>query len=395
MSYDVVILGGGAAGLMCAIEAGKRGRKTLVLDHASKIADKIRISGGGRCNFTNIHSAPDKFLSQNPHFCTSALKRYTQNDFIDLVKSYGIPYHEKTLGQLFCDDSAQDIIDMLLAECAKASVKVQNETPIESVRKNEDGSFTVITSRGNYDGKSLVIATGGPSIPKMGSSTFAYEVANQFGINVVPPRAGLVPLVFDPIILTYTKELSGVSVDPVEVKSLSGKTFREALLFTHKGISGPAILQISSYWQIGEAITINLAPNVVAIDWLKEQKHIQPRSKLSIVLSYLLPKALGESIVAALQIEDGRIADQTDATLKLLAKRIGAWEVKPSGSEGYRTAEVTLGGIDTKELSSKTMEVNKVPGLYYIGEAVDVTGHLGGYNFQWAWSSGWCAGQFV
>ncbi len=395
MSYDVVILGGGAAGLMCAIEAGKRGRKTLVLDHASKIADKIRISGGGRCNFTNINSAPDKFLSQNPHFCTSALKRYTQNDFIDLVKSHGIPYHEKTLGQLFCDDSAQDIIDMLLAECAKAGVKVQNETPIESVRKNDDGSFTVITSRGNYDGLALVIATGGPSIPKMGSSTFAYEVANQFNINVIPPRAGLVPLVFDPIILTYTKELSGVSVDPVEVKSVSGKTFREALLFTHKGISGPAILQISSYWQIGEAITINLAPDVVAIDWLKQQKNTQPKSKLSVVLSYLLPKALGESIIAALKIEDGRIADQTDVTLKALAKRIGAWEVKPSGSEGYRTAEVTLGGIDTKELSSKTMESNTVPGLYFIGEAVDVTGHLGGYNFQWAWSSGWCAGQFV
>ncbi len=395
MSYDVVILGGGAAGLMCAIEAGKRGRKTLVLDHASKIADKIRISGGGRCNFTNLNSAPDKFLSQNPHFCTSALKRYTQQDFIDLVKSHGIAYHEKTLGQLFCDNSAQDIIKMLLDECAKAGVKVQNETPIESVRKNDDGSFTVITTRGNYDGQSLVIATGGPSIPKMGSSTFGYEVANQFDIAVVPPRAGLVPLVFDPIVLAYTKELSGVSVDPVEVKSVSGKTFREALLFTHKGISGPAILQISSYWQIGEAITINLAPDIVAIDWLKEQKHTQPKSKLSVVLSYLLPKALGESILAALKIEDGRIADQTDKTLQLLAKRIGAWEVKPSGSEGYRTAEVTLGGVDTNELSSKTMESRKVPGLYFIGEVVDVTGHLGGYNFQWAWSSGWCAGQFV
>jgi hypothetical protein len=395
MSYDVVILGGGAAGLMCAIEAGKRGRKTLVLDHASKIADKIRISGGGRCNFTNLHSAPDKFLSQNPHFCTSALKRYTQNDFIDLVKSHGIAYHEKTLGQLFCDNSAQDIIQMLLDECTKAGVKVQNETPIESVRKNEDGSFTVISTRGNYDGQSLVIATGGPSIPKMGSSTFGYEVANQFDIAVVPPRAGLVPLVFDPIVLAYTKELSGISVDPVEVKSVSGKTFREALLFTHKGISGPAILQISSYWQIGEAITINLAPDIVAIDWLKEQKHTQPKSKLSVVLSYLLPKALGESILAALKIEDGRIADQTDKTLQALAKRIGAWEVKPSGSEGYRTAEVTLGGVDTNELSSKTMESRKVPGLYFIGEVVDVTGHLGGYNFQWAWSSGWCAGQFV
>lgn len=395
MSYDVVILGGGAAGLMCAIEAGKRGRKTLVLDHASKIADKIRISGGGRCNFTNLNCAPDKFLSQNPHFCTSALKRYTQADFIDLVKSYGIAYHEKTLGQLFCDHSANDIIKMLLDECDKAGVKVQNETPVESVRKNADGSFTVITTRGNYDGEALVIATGGPSIPKMGSSTFGYEVANQFDIAVVPPRAGLVPLVFDPIVLAYTKELSGVSVDPVEVTSVSGKTFREALLFTHKGISGPAILQISSYWQIGEAITINLAPDVVAIDWLKQQKHTQPKSKLSVVLSYLLPKALGESIIAALKIEDGRIADQTDKTLQLLAKRIGAWEVKPSGSEGYRTAEVTLGGIDTNELSSKTMESRKVPGLYFIGEVVDVTGHLGGYNFQWAWSSGWCAGQFV
>lgn len=393
MTPDVVILGAGAAGLMCAIEAGKRGRKVLVLDHAKKVAEKIRISGGGRCNFTNSNSAPDRFLSQNPQFCVSAFKRYTQHDFINLVKSYGIKFHEKTLGQLFCDNSAQDIIQMLLSECQKAKVVVQTETSIHSVAKEGD-KFTLQTSRGPVTAKSLVIATGGPSIPKMGSSSFGYEVANQFDINVVPPRAGLVPLVFDPIILNFTKELSGVSVDPVEVKSRSGKVFREAMLFTHKGISGPAILQISSYWQPGEEIIINLLPDLDVLPWLKEHRQHNGKILLHNILAEVLPKRLTDMIVEDSKVS-GRVGDLGDKALGTIATRINAWKVIPSGSEGYRTAEVTLGGIDTNELSSKTFESRKVPGLYFIGEVVDVTGHLGGYNFQWAWSSGWCAGQFV
>lgn len=393
MQPDVVIIGAGAAGLMCAIEAGKRGRRVLVLEHASKAAEKIRISGGGRCNFTNIHSAPDKFLSENPHFCVSAFKRYTQNDFIELVKSHGIAYHEKTLGQLFCDNSAQDIIKMLYDECTKAKVQIQLETSVQDIKKTEAG-FSIRTNRNDITCQSLVIACGGPSIPKMGASSYGYEVANKFDINVVPPRAGLVPFVFDPIILNHTKEMSGMTIDPVEVASQSGKKFREGMVFTHKGISGPVILQISSYWKVGEAVTINLCPDLKVLPWLKDCRAHQAKTHLHNILPTILPKRLVEWIVSDLGIA-GRMADLSDKQLQAVADRIQSWSVKPSGSEGYRTAEVTVGGVDTNELSSKTFEAKKVPGMYFIGEVVDVTGHLGGYNFQWAWSSGWCAGQYV
>jgi len=388
---DVLIIGAGAAGLMCAIEAGKRGRSVLVIDHAVKPAEKIRISGGGRCNFTNINTAPDRFLSQNPHFCKSALSRYTPQDFIALVDRHGIKWHEKTLGQLFCDNSAADIINMLLAECRDHGVIVQTQTTTDKIEKSDNG-FSVSTSKGIYEASTLVIATGGPSIPKMGSSAFGYETAQQFGLNMIAPRAGLVPLIFDPIVLNDTKDLSGLSVEMAEVTSENGKTFREAVLFTHRGISGPAILQISSYWNPGEDIAIDLLPGPDAFAWLKDQRKAQPKTSVENVVAGVLPKRLAQYMADGL---DGNIADASDKILKELAGRLQNWRIKPSGSEGYRTAEVTLGGIDTNELSSKTFESRKVPGLYFIGEVVDVTGHLGGYNFQWAWSSGWCAGQAV
>ena len=393
MSWDVAIIGAGAAGLMCAIEAGKRGRKVVVLDHAEKIAEKIRISGGGRCNFTNIHCAPDKFLSNNPHFCRSALKRYTQHDFIAMVGKHGIPYHEKALGQLFCDRSAGDIIDMLLKECDDAGVTIYRSTVVDKIEKDGDG-FVLKTGRGQIDTQSLVIATGGLSIPKIGATGFGYDVAKQFGIDVVPLRAGLVPLVFDPAVLAYTKELSGVSVDPAEMGAEDGKIFREALLFTHRGISGPSVLQISSYWKQGENITINLMPDVNAFEWLKEQKKLQPRSMVQTILSQILSKRLAQKLAEDEKI-DGRMADLPDKRLQELSKRLQAWQIKPSGSEGYRTAEVTLGGVNTDFISSKTFASTSHQNLYFIGEVLDVTGHLGGYNFQWAWSSGWCAGQYV
>ena len=393
MNVDVLIIGAGAAGLLCAIEAGKRGRTVIVIDHSEKIAEKIRISGGGRCNFTNLHCSPENFITKNAQFHKSALKRYTQHDFIAMVERHNIPYHEKTLGQLFCNNSAKDIIDMLKRECLEYGVDIRNPVSCKKIEKTED-DFFVSTSIGGFNSKSLVIATGGPSIPKMGSSSFGYEVANQFGIDVVPPRAGLVPLVFDPAVLAYTKELSGIAIDPVEVTSHSGKVFREAMLFTHRGISGPAILQISSYWFPGEEIAINMVPDRDVFVWLKECRKSQPRTHSQNILSEVIPKRLAQKI-----IEDagysGNIADLSDKKLQDIAARVQKWKVKPSGSEGYRTAEVALGGIDTNELSAHSFEVKKIKGLYFIGEVVDVTGHLGGFNFQWAWSSGWCAGQAV
>lgn len=393
MQTDVLIIGAGAAGLMCAIEAGKRGRKVIIIDHSAKIAEKIRISGGGRCNFTNIHCAPDKFISKNPNFCRSALKRYNQFDFIKMVESYGIAYHEKTLGQLFCDTSANDIIQMLVQECNHYRVQILPSTHVGGVSKNGDG-FSIKGSADIIDARSVVVATGGPSIPKMGSSTFGYQIAEKFGLSMIAPRAGLVPLVFDPALLQYTKELSGVAVDPVTVKSKSGKIFKEAMLFTHRGLSGPAILQISSYWNPGEEILINLIPQLEMLPWLKDLRKAQPKISIQNILSEYLPKRLAVQIVQDLKI-DGNLADQSDKKLQELTNRIQSWSVKPSGSEGYRTAEVTLGGVDTDEISSKTFEALKVPGLYFIGEVLDVTGHLGGFNFQWAWSSGFCAGQYV
>lgn len=391
MPYDIVIVGAGAAGLMCAIECGKRGRKVAMLDHSAKIAEKIRISGGGRCNFTNIHCAPDRFLSNNPGFCTTALQCYSQHDFIRMVEHHGIAYHEKTLGQLFCDHSSRDIIDMLLNECSDHGVDIKASCTINKIDK-ADNAFLVETSCGSFTPSSLVIASGGLSIPKIGATSFGYDIAKQFGLDVIPTRAGLVPLTFDEALLNYTKELSGLAADPVAVKSQNRQLFEEALLFTHRGISGPAILQISSYWQQGEDIAINLIPGMDVLSWLKHQRDHQPRVQSYNVLANLLPKRLAQSIIDEMNAAC-KMAELGNKTLEALAKRITSWHVTPAGSEGYRTAEVTLGGVDTKELSPHTLTAHKVPGLYFIGEVVDVTGHLGGYNFQWAWSSGWAAGQ--
>jgi predicted Rossmann fold flavoprotein len=388
---DVLVLGGGAAGLMCAIEAGKRGRKVLVVDHAKSPAEKIRISGGGRCNFTNIHCSPANFLSENPRFCVSALKRYTQHDFLKLVEKHRIPWHEKTLGQLFCDESARDIIRMLLSELEAVGGKLQLETEIRAVDKPDD-RFSVATSKGPLRAKSLVVATGGPSIPKMGATGFGYDLARQFGLNVIAPRAALVPLTFSDANKDLCSKLAGVSVDAVV--SFQKTSFREGLLFTHRGLSGPSILQISSYWQEGKPISVNLAPSADVLETLRQARQQTPKQDLKTALGLLLPNRLAEELAQAFSLK-GRLADQSDKVLRRAADQLNRWQLTPVGTEGYRTAEVTLGGVDTRELSSKTMESSSVPGLYFIGEAVDVTGHLGGFNFQWAWSSGHAAGQVV
>lgn len=390
-SYDVIIIGAGAAGMMCAIEAGKRGRRVWLIDHARKIAEKIRIAGGGFCNFTNLHTTPRNFLSENAHFCKSALSRFTQQDFIALVEKHGIAFHEKKLGQLFCDESAQQIIDMLLEECRMAGVVLQGETQIEAIEAVGTG-YRVTTSRGVQACESLVIATGGLSIPKIGASKFGYEVARQFGLNVIETRAGLVPLTFQAALLERCRALSGVSV---EARVTCGKTsFSEGLLFTHRGLSGPSILQISSYWREGQEISVNLAPSVDVYALLKERKTTQPKQEVQTVLSEILPKRLALSICEEAG-RSGRMADLPDAALLALARSVNDWRVRPAGTEGYRTAEVTLGGVDTNALSSKTMEAKTQAGLFFVGEVVDVTGHLGGFNFQWAWSSGYVAGQYV
>lgn len=389
--YDVIIIGAGAAGLMCAIEAGRRGRSVLLLDHAAKLAEKIRISGGGRCNFTNIHAGPERYLSQNPHFCKSALSRYTPRDFIALVEKHGIKWHEKTLGQLFCDDSAQQIIDMLRAECEAADVELFLETHVDTV-SYESGRYRLSTSRGNLDCTSLVIASGGLSIPKIGASKLGFEIARQFGLKIVPTRPGLVPLTFSGALLDFCKALSGLSVDALV--SGGGASFREGLLFTHRGLSGPSILQISSYWREGEMIEVNLAPGADADTFLKSKRQSAARAEIHNVLAEILPRRLAEAICAREGIA-GRMADLPNAALEKLAKAVNRWQILPAGTEGYRTAEVTLGGVDTAGLSSRTMEARSQPGLYFIGEVVDVTGHLGGFNFQWAWASGFAAGQHV
>ena len=390
-NVDVVVLGAGAAGLMCAIEVGKRGRSVLVIDHAKRAADKIRISGGGRCNFTNLHTSPANYLSENPRFAVSALKRYTQHDFLELVERHNIAWHEKTLGQLFCDDSAQQIIDMLLGLCHQAGVRVQLETSLTTLSKPDD-HFNIGTSRGPVRAKSFVVACGGPSIPKMGATGFGYEIAERFDLPVVSPRAALVPFVFDNTMRERSKHLAGVSVDAVV--SFGKTKFREGLLFTHRGLSGPSILQISSYWEEGKDIRVNLLPDTDVFEALKAAKSQQPKQDLRTALSNLLPKKLAQHI-AELHGLSGRLADTSDKVLRKAGLAVNEWMVKPVGTEGYRTAEVTLGGVSTKALSSKTMEASGVPGLYFIGEVVDVTGHLGGFNFQWAWSSGYAAGQYV
>ncbi|KXK35508.1 NAD(P)/FAD-dependent oxidoreductase [Nitrosomonas europaea] len=390
-SFDVIIIGAGAAGLMCAIEAGKRERKVWLIDHSVKIAEKIRISGGGRCNFTNLHTQPQCYLSQNPHFCKSALRRYTPQDFIALVRKHGITFHEKKLGQLFCDDSAKQIIAMLLAEAREAGVKLENPVQVSTI-ETIAGGYRLNTSQGERTCTSLVIATGGLSIPKIGATPFGYQVAKQFGLNIIPPRPALVPLVFDGALLARCQTLSGLSVE-ADVR-FGKRVFAEGLLFTHRGLSGPSILQISSYWEEGEPIVINLAPGTDMLAFLKEQKQSQPRLHINNVLAEILPRRLAQSICDE-HNGSGPLASLSDTRLAALASAVNAWHVKPVGTEGYRTAEVTRGGVDTRELSSQTMEANKQPRLFFIGEVVDVTGHLGGFNFQWAWSSGYVAGQYV
>ena len=390
-SFDVVVIGAGAAGLMCAAEAGRRGRHVCLLDHSHKLAEKIRISGGGRCNFTNLFADPSSFLSENEHFCKSALSRYTQYDFIDMVERAGIAFHEKKLGQLFCDDTAQQIIDVLKQNVLEAGVHLHQGIKISAVTKDQD-KFVIETDKMRIQADSLVVATGGLSIPKIGATDFGYQLARQFDLPVTDIRAGLVPLTFTDNLLRFCKSLSGLSVDAVV---RCGQTsFREGLLFTHRGLSGPSVLQISSYWQDGQALLINLAPEINLTEDIAAAKQQQGRADILTLLSRHLPRRLAASILDREGIT-GRIADLSSAEIGRLHDDVHNWRVVPSGTEGYRTAEVTLGGVHTAALSSKTMEANSCPGLYFIGEVIDVTGHLGGYNFQWAWSSGWVAGQYA
>ncbi len=388
--FDVLVIGAGAAGMMCAIEAGKRGRSVLVVDHAKEPGEKIRISGGGRCNFTNIHTAPANFLSANPKFCVSALRRYTPKDFIALVQKYAIAFHEKTLGQLFCDGSAKQIVTMLLTEMEAAGCELRLETGVDRIAKTDEGFELALSSGANVRCQSLVVACGGKSIPKMGATGFGYEIAKQFGVGVVETRPALVPLTFEVKTLERLVPLSGVALDAVVAH---GKTkFQEGMLFTHRGLSGPSILQISSYWREGDEIRVDMAPGVDALAALKAARTATPRRAVSTVMATLLPQRVAQ-IVSDDEGAQGNIADCSDKVLGRLAASVNAWTFKPVGSEGYRTAEVTLGGIDTNDLDSRTMQAKSVPGLYFIGEVVDVTGWLGGFNFQWAWASGWSAGQ--
>jgi predicted Rossmann fold flavoprotein len=390
-NYDVIIIGAGAAGMMCAIEAGKRGRKVLLVDHAKKICEKIRISGGGRCNFTNLNTKPDKFISKNPKFVLSALSQYTQHDFINLVKKHKIDFHEKKLGQLFCDKSAKQIIDMLILECEWANVEIKKEFIVNEVDK--DNNEYVIKSADNiYKSNSLVIATGGLSVPKIGASSFGYKVAKKFGIDVIETLPALVPLTFNEKILNICRELTGLSVEAIV--SFKKILFEEGMLFTHRGLSGPSILQISSYWKQGENIKVNMSPKLNVYQFLEEKKKSNPKQDIQNIISDLLPKRLAQIICEEINLK-GNIWEISNKALKNLGDRINSWIVNPTGSEGYRTAEVTLGGVNTNEISSKTMMSLKHQGLFFIGEVVDVTGHLGGYNFQWAWSSGFVAGKYV
>ena len=389
MTYDAIILGAGAAGLMCALTAGQRGRRVLLIDHADQVGKKILISGGGRCNFTNLGIAPDRYLSANPHFAKSALRRYTQHDFIELVDRHGIAWHEKTLGQLFCDGSAKQIVAMLLDECDRGAVEIALGQPIRDVT-HADGRYTVTWGDRIATAPALVIATGGPSIPKMGATGFAYDLARKFGLKVVEPRPALVPLTLGGDEVLF-RELSGVAA-PVAARA--GKTtFREAALFTHRGLSGPAILQISSYWRHGQPVEIDFLPDR-APGWLTEAKRTAPRTTLRKLLGDALPNRLADTLADQLGL-DAELHGTADKRLAEVERRLAAWSFHPNGTEGYAKAEVTIGGISTADLSSQTMEARAVPGLYAIGEAVDVTGWLGGYNFQWAWSSGWAAGMAI
>lgn len=395
-NFDVLIIGASASGLMCAIEAGKRGRKVIVLDHAAKVGKKIRISGGGRCNFSNYNVSAENYLSENEHFCKSALSRYQYYDFLAMLNEYQIPWHEREHGQLFCDRSANDIVQMLLSECRKYAITIQLNCHIEQVSKslpeNPDSGFNVKTSIGNYGVASLVIATGGLSVSKMGASDFGLRLAKQFGMNLIPTRPGLVPLSYNVKDSKKYKQLAGISLE-AEV-SYGRHSFKENILFTHKGISGPVVLQVSSYWLAQESLVIKLLPDLNLYEWLQEQQKLQAKVLVKNILSQKMPKRLVETICQIHQI-DKPVNQYNLAALKRIAKLFQNWHFWPDGTEGYRVAEVTVGGVDTNDLSSKTMQAKNIDGLYFIGEVMDVTGHLGGYNFQWAWSSGYTAGQTV
>ena len=390
-STPVIIIGAGAAGLMCALSAAQRGREVLLIDHANKPGKKILMSGGGRCNFTNLYTEPANFLSQNPHFCKSALARYTQWDFIALVAKHDVPYHEKKLGQLFCDNKSSDILGLLLAECESAGVDLRMDTSVQTIEKTAEG-YRLQTSMGALACQSLVVATGGLSIPTLGATGFGYQIARQFGHSVLPTRAGLVPFTITDQLKDICAELSGTSVDCVV--SCNDQAFRENLLFTHRGLSGPAILQISSFWQPGDTVEINLLPEHDALAWLQQQQTERPNAELKTLLGEVFTKKMA-NLLAEHWFVSKPMKQYTPAELHDVAGKLGAWQVVPAGTEGYRTAEVTLGGVDTREVSSKTLESLKSPGLYFVGEVLDVSGHLGGFNFQWAWASGYAAAQYV
>ncbi len=393
--YDVIIIGAGAAGLMCAIESGKRGRKTLILDKAEKIGKKILISGGGRCNFTNLYTSPDDYLSQNPHFCKSALSRYTPWDFIALIEKHGLSWTEKSLGQLFCDQKAGAIVNILTQECQTAGVDIELQTSTQSISKT-DNLFILKTQQNTYQSSSLIIATGGPSIPAMGATDFALNIAQQFSLKTIPFKPALVPFTFEQTVLdNFYQDLSGISVF-VELCTKNGMCFKESILFTHRGISGPAVLQASSYWKKGEEISINLFPDEDSFEWFKTQQKEHPQAELKTVLSYKLAKRLSHKLCSDEGIIENKVMKSYDEkSLEEVATQLTHWKITPNGTEGMRTAEVCLGGVDTADISSKTFETKSVKGLYFIGEGIDVTGHLGGFNFQWAWASGWSAGQVV
>ena len=394
-TYDVIVIGGGAAGLFCALTAGQRGRSVLVLDSSNKVGKKILMSGGGGCNFTNLDIMPKNYLSQNPHFCISALNRYNQWQFIDLVERHNIPYHEKSHGELFCDNSSKDILKMLLDECAAANVVIRTKSIISQIESVEEGGFNLSVAEQKIHCQSLVVASGGLSIPTLGASGFGYDIAEQFGLNLLPRTAGLVPFTFSDWVKDISETNSGLSVD-VEM-SVNGISFRENLLFTHRGISGPAALQLSSYWQPGQFISVNLLPGQDALELLLGYKQSNPKSLLRNLISPLLSKGLTQSLQSRYwpQHAETPIAEIANATLETLANNLSNWQLKPSGTEGYRTAEVTLCGVNTDHISSKTMECKTQPDLYFVGEVLDVTGHLGGYNFQWAWASGYAAGSYA
>ena len=394
-NYDVIVIGGGAAGLFCALTAGQRGRSVLVLDSSNKVGKKILMSGGGGCNFTNLDITPENYLSQNPHFCISALNRYNQWQFIDLVERHNIPYHEKSHGELFCDNSSKDILKMLLDECTAAQVVIRTKSIISQIEPVEEGGFNLSVAGQKLHCQSLVVASGGLSIPTLGASGFGYDIAEQFGLQLLPRTAGLVPFTFSDWVKDISETNSGLSVD-VEM-SVNGTSFRENLLFTHRGISGPAALQLSSYWQPGQFISVNLLPGQDALALLLGYKQSNPKSLLRNLIAPLLSKGLTQSLQTRYwpQHAETPIAEIANATLETLADHLSNWQLKPSGTEGYRTAEVTLCGVNTDHISSKTMECKTQPDLYFIGEVLDVTGHLGGYNFQWAWASGYAAGSYA